>query len=147
MLNWPHVRDAGKLTHLIGSQKEAALWTRIFNAVYLGKIDTWDYQWAYANWINERCGVLPAVNLISNVGFGADATHTVSASDLANLSTHSISFPLFHPANVIKNESADAFTRDSWFMRPLWLKIVKRIAKQLRALMAVLHGSLTRLMK
>jgi hypothetical protein len=132
--NWPNVRDTDGLNKAIGSKKEVALWTRIFDAVYLGKIDTWDYQWAYANWVNERCGVLPAVNLISNIGFGADATHTCHASDLASLPTRSMSFPLLHPSDIVKNDKADAFTRDSWFLRPLWLKIVERIGKQLQLL-------------
>ena len=145
--NWPNVRDTGGLNKAIGSKKEVALWTRIFDAVHLGKIDTWDYQWAYANWVNERCGVLPAVNLISNIGFGADATHTVHASDLASLPTRSMNFPLLHPSDLVKNDKADVFTRDTWFLRPLWLKIVERIGKQLQSLTIALLRPLKRLIK
>jgi len=145
--SWPHLRDAGGLNKVIGNAKEAAHWTRIFNAVHVGKIDTWDYQWAYANWVKERCGILPTVNLISNIGFGADATHTVRASHLASLATNPMSFPIVHPRNVTKNEMADAFTRDSWFMRPLWQKIADRITRQLTALIAAPYGLFKRLVK
>jgi hypothetical protein len=127
MTGWPVMREEGRLKELLGSRKEAKFWTAIFNKVYSGKIDTWDYQWAYANWVNNRVGILPTVNLISNIGFGSDATHTVRASDLANLPTKSLRFPLHHPSELIKNSKADEFTRNNWFIRPLWKKIWYRL--------------------
>ena len=127
MTSWPVMREEGRLKELLGSRREAQFWTTIFNKVYSGKIDTWDYQWAYANWVNNRVGILPTVNLISNIGFGLDATHTVRASDLANLPTKSLRFPLHHPSELIKNSKADEFTRNNWFTRPLWKKIWYRL--------------------
>ena len=127
MTSWPIVREEGRLEELLGNQKETKFWTTIFNKVYAGKIDTWDYQWGYANWAHDRVAILPAVNLISNIGFGSDATHTVSASDLANLPTNSLRFPLQHPTELIKNRSADEFTRNNWFMRPLWKRVLYRL--------------------
>lgn len=145
--SWPHVRDSGGLAKLIGNAKEEVVWTRVFNDVYLGKIDTWDHQWAYANWVNGRYGILPTVNLISNIGFGADATHTVRTSHLASLPKYAVDFPLLHPREVRTNDLADAFTRDSWLMRPLWLKITDRISDQLQRLITSLYRSLKRLSK
>ena len=127
MTDWPIARDSDRLSKIFENKRETNFWTSIFDKVYRGKIDTWDYQWAYANWIRNRCSVLPSVNLISNIGFGADATHTIRNSHLANLPTKSLSFPLTHPKNIVKNDMADSFTRKSWFMRPLWLKISDRI--------------------
>jgi hypothetical protein len=145
--SWPHVRDSGGLAKLIENKKEAAVWTHIFNEVHLGKIDTWDHQWAYANWVNGRCGILPTVNLISNIGFGADATHTVRTSHLASLPRYTVDFPLLHPREFRTNDLADAFTRDSWLMRPLWLKIVVRISGETRGLLARLLSVFKRVMK
>jgi hypothetical protein len=144
MADWPLVRDTGVLTKILENKREATFWKSIFNKVYLGKIDTWDYQWAYTNWTRNRYGILPAVNLISNIGFGADATHTQRTSHLANLPTKSISFPLSHPKNIIKNEVADSFTRNSWFIRPLWLKILDRIRSLAICSIQSLQKSLTR---
>lgn len=127
MTSWPTVRDEGRLKALLDNRQEAKFWTTIFNKVYSGKIDTWDYQWAYANWVHNCVAILPTVNLISNVGFGADATHTVHASDLANLSTSSLRFPLQHPSELIKNKMADEYTRNNWLMRPLWKRILYRL--------------------
>jgi hypothetical protein len=128
LADWPLIREQGLLVDLLGDQKEAAYWSTLFEKVYSGKIDTWDYQWAFANLTRKRVGVLPAINLISNIGFGVQATHTVRTSHLANLPVSSIQFPLVHPLDIIKNEMADNFTKNNWFMQPLWKKIAQRIA-------------------
>jgi hypothetical protein len=144
MADWPLVRDAGVITKIFENKREASFWKSIFNKVYLGKIDTWDYQWLYANWTRNRYGILPAVNLITNIGFGADATHTQGTSHLANLATKSLNFPLEHPKNMIVNEVADSFTRNSWFIRPLWLKILDRVHSLSASSIKTLQRSLTR---
>jgi hypothetical protein len=38
--------------------------------------DTWDYPWQYSIWRNGGKCCIPDVNLIKNIGFGADAIHT-----------------------------------------------------------------------
>ena len=81
----------------------------------------------FANWIRNRVGILPAVNLISNIGFGAQATHTVRTNDLANLPVSPMHFPLLHPVGIIKNVTADQFTKDNWFLLPLWKKVLRRV--------------------
>ena len=57
----------------------AAHRARIADAVM--RLHTWDYQWSLAV---LRCGGLcptPRSNLISNIGFGAEATHTLGRDD------------------------------------------------------------------
>jgi hypothetical protein len=52
--------------------------------------------------------VLPAVNLISNIGFGPGATHTKKAnSAIANQATEPIEFPLKYPARIVRDRAAD----------------------------------------
>ena len=40
------------------------------------KIDTWDYSWIYYCMLMNHYCVVPSHNLIQNVGFGPDSTHT-----------------------------------------------------------------------
>lgn len=64
--------------------------------------DVWDFQWAFARWLNSGKTIVPSVNLISNIGFNADATHTLYEHDLmAELPLSSLSFPLVHPVEKI----------------------------------------------
>lgn len=60
----------------------------------------WDAQWVYALWKNRLLSVQPPVNLVSNIGFGDDATHTNdSASLFNNWPAYDLTWPLFVPAS------------------------------------------------
>ncbi len=45
-------------------------------AVVEGKVDTWDYQFTYSRIINHGLSIIPKANLIENIGFNPNATHT-----------------------------------------------------------------------
>lgn len=54
--------------------------------------DTWDYQWTWSCWLQGGLTCTPRVNLVSNIGFGPDATHTKSVESAeANLPV--VTFP------------------------------------------------------
>ena len=80
---WPKVRDSGLLRGIIENKKEVSYWGNIFEKAYKGEVDTWDFQWVFACWIQSGLSVLPAVNLVSNIGFGDSGTHTKTKSGAA----------------------------------------------------------------
>jgi hypothetical protein len=129
---WPRVRDEGRLADMVGDAREAANWGEIFEQVYCGGIDTWDYQWVFANWAEGRLSILPAMNLISNIGFGENATHTTGVSDLANLPVAPMRFPLAHPVGVFRNIQADRISEQKCFRASLWVRIRNKLAGLLR---------------
>jgi hypothetical protein len=135
MRRWPQFGSSGGLTELIPDPKEALFWASLFDRVYRKEIDTWDYQWVFANWISGRLCILPAVNLVSNIGFGADATHTVRDSPFANLEQVPLEFPLTHPKTVLRNEVLDDLTKRNWFMVPLWKKVFRHVSLLIRSLL------------
>jgi hypothetical protein len=55
-------------------------WLLIFRNLEAVKIDTWDYQWILTVWRNNALVCRPSLNLVQNLGFGADATHTFDAN-------------------------------------------------------------------
>jgi hypothetical protein len=70
--------------------------------------DTWDYQWLFSRLINSGLSILPSVNLVSNIGFNKDATHTKTAiQGISNLETSKISFPLKHPPYITVDRTFD----------------------------------------
>jgi len=94
-----------------GEPRAAAHWSELFDRVSSGQIDTWDYQWTYTCWRQGGLSCMPTTNLISNVGFGEGATHTVSPeSKLANLAALPLELPLRHPAVVEARLDADRWT-------------------------------------
>lgn len=124
MKEWGALRSADWLLGECASRREADFWRSMFDAVASGRLDTWDFQWVFSSWANRMSSVVPAVNLISNIGFGADATHTTGASPLADRKTFAIETDLRHPSIMAIDHVADRVVsaqqyRRSWRQRCL----------------------------
>lgn len=52
------------------------VWHKIINSTYIGEIDSWAYRWLFTNWRLRRKFIVSNHNLVTNIGFGAEATHT-----------------------------------------------------------------------
>jgi hypothetical protein len=72
------------------------------------RVDWWDYQWDFARYINSGLSIVPKDNLVRNLGFGEDATHTQNSnSKNAKLQAQEMTFPLKHPPFVIRDYASD----------------------------------------
>ena len=64
-------------------------------------ITWWDWQWIFHQITHDRLSVVPAVNLVTNIGFNSDATHTKEITNPAfNIPTITMNFPLKHPPKI-----------------------------------------------
>lgn len=127
---WPEIRDGRMLAGILDDARQYDYWANIFERVHGGLIDTWDYQWTFACWIQNGLTLLPQTNLISNIGFGVDATHTQSASVFAELPVQEMDFPLEHPPYMLRDAIADAFTNKNNFSEPpIWRRAEKKLRK------------------
>jgi hypothetical protein len=132
MSSWREKRQSEWVGKFVNGRQATRYWTDIFHSVYAGKIDTWDYQWLFACWMQNALTVLPAVNLVSNIGFHAEATHTKEDSRFANLATQHMTFPLKHPADVVPDTECDAFTQRAMFtLPPLWRLVARKVYRAL----------------
>lgn len=125
--SWPALRDGNWLNVLLNNAGERKHWAAMFEAVYKGQIDTWDYQWTLTCWSQGMVSVLPNVNLISNIGFGGDATHTHGTSIYADMALEPMEFPLRYPDIILPHREADAFTSHVMFSPSLRGRVLKRI--------------------
>lgn len=90
-------------------------WERIFDQMYRGAIDTWDYPWTASVWYHGGLTATPNVNLVTNIGFGVDATHTLGTdSPLAGMATHTLA-SLIHTKVVQQDMAADRYVFDHVF--------------------------------
>lgn len=71
----PAVR--ARVATLIDNARQLAYRLDVTRQVHDGEVDTWDYQWSWAKVAGAGLTAVSAVNLVSNLGFGADATHTL----------------------------------------------------------------------
>ena len=60
-------------------------WTLIFRKLH--KINTWDYQWILTLWRYGALSCRPSRNLVKNIGFRDDATHTTNVNYHLSLTT------------------------------------------------------------
>ncbi|MCK5845104.1 MAG: hypothetical protein KAG97_10375 [Victivallales bacterium] len=110
MKSWSSFRKSRGLRKWCDAAGEEAYWERIFGDTHDGKIDSWAFSWLYSCWRHDGLTILPDVNLVRNIGFGSDATHTRQGEHLfANLPTRPIC-PLNHPSEVSRNIEADRYT-------------------------------------
>jgi hypothetical protein len=108
MSQWAGMRDSDWLLHVLKDRKWADHWQMLFDVTFRNG-QTWDYQLQFACWLNQMLAIQPDRNLISNIGFGEQATHTSEASWVAGLATVSMRFPLQHPTSIVQNSAADRF--------------------------------------
>lgn len=133
MAYWPAFRDEGWLDMMFKTQGERDYWRHSFDAVHNGSLDTWDCSWTFASLINGMLQVAPNVNLISNIGFGPDATHTHVVGIHANMPTEPMVFPLNHPSFVLADQKADQYIADNQlapsFVERQWRRIKRHILR------------------
>lgn len=94
-------------------------WYTMLTVVKAGRIDTWDFQWSYAHFVNRALAVSPAVNLIRNVGFDAAATNTKVKTGAAGVETGTLEFPLRHPAKIAENFSVSDRIEKVFYKNPV----------------------------
>jgi hypothetical protein len=145
--SWPSIRASASSRVLDGPPQQRAYWTRVFDMVHAGAIDTWDYQWQFCCWNHQGLAAVPSVNLARNVGFDADATHTHSAPAwLEALEAEDLRFPLRHPSDVTRNTAVDDW-EDRHLLRTRrsrWERIAEGAAERIRRVGRALKRRLLR---
>ena len=120
---WPKIKNQITYTKKLSQS---------FNFVYDKKIDTWCTEWTFANLINSGLTIVPRVNLVSNIGFGENSTHTKIKSQTANMPTEEMPFPLSHPQFILSNEIADKISSFQFTKLGIILGIIKTLIKKYR---------------
>ena len=129
MALWPSFRDEGWLDRVFASQGERDYWKNSFQWVYDGKLDTWDCSWTFAAITHGMLQVVPNVNLISNIGFGPEATHTHVVGIHANMPTQPIVFPMEHPKFVLADEAADRYISNNQIAPSFVMRQMRRLRR------------------
>ncbi len=111
MNKFPNFKSNNSINQIFNSKSERLYWLNIMEEMYDNKINTWDYAWTFACWQNNGLTCLPNRNLVTNIGFNAQATHGIyHQKNVANVPLSSMDFPLVHPLTVVRDKRADHFT-------------------------------------
>ena len=116
---WPEVKQKKVYLDLCENIREALFRINIYDRVYSGDLDTWDFQWGFAKLMNSGLSVIPNRNLIENIGIGKNSTHTKQLDKVfANMAVSDVDFPLRHPEFICRDK----------FLDKKYLKIILRKA-------------------
>ncbi|WP_375324228.1 hypothetical protein [Flagellimonas sp. GZD32] len=101
------------------------------------KLDAWDYLWIFSCMANNGLLATPSKNMIQNIGFGEDATHTFGNSR-NQVTEVEIDFPLEHPLVISTNNTIDQSFYKNVFR---WKTVLEKI-KDPNHIKAFIHARL-----
>ncbi len=130
-----HVSELGQIQKkkkLFSKNKYMAFWQKHCTHIHEKNIDTWDAQLEYSILYNQGLVVYPHVNLIENIGFSKNATHTTEqnphilptgtfANDVNDITK------LKAPEKIEADTLADARLMDKVYMRSILTRILSKI--------------------
>jgi len=106
---WPKLRQSNLLATIFENSDEQKYWSRIWDCLLAtGKPDSWAYRWTFACLSHGGLTTLPNKNLVVNIGFGSEATHTKNSISGASI-PHSL--PSINPPSfILRDHQADGYT-------------------------------------
>ena len=112
---WPEIKSASILDSIFSDNLQKKYWYSIFENFYkFGVPDTWDYAWVLTCLINNGLTAIPNKNLIRNIGFNLDATHTKWPINKVN-KVSGIGGSLVDPKFIVCDLEAEKYQFDFFF--------------------------------
>ncbi len=133
--SWQEVRkDMGKLTMLPGRQRREL--RKTIDTYAKKGVIPWDYILGVSVMLQKGLSIVPKTNLIVNMGFSEDATHTGTGIEGYYPQTVPMAFPMEHPSEIkpLKGYVSHAY---KWHRESLTHKLIspafyKRVLRRLR---------------
>lgn len=112
MTEWPRMKRDKWLLDLFGDKLAAEAWTDWLDATARGQNSSWAWRWTASIWSDGGKSVVPRNNLVENIGFGRDSTHSSGRRSIAKTGHgESLGFPLIHNPIAIVDRVADRSTQ------------------------------------
>lgn len=123
MTAWPEARERGLLRNVFSKPAHLAYWHAVMEHAHRGGFDSYAYPFMLSCWLQNGLCVVPARNLVRNIGFGRDSTHTKVDPGYGRVPVQGMEFPLRHPSVVMPHAEFDRRVNDSLLpQRSLWFR-------------------------
>jgi hypothetical protein len=117
--NMEEITDSEVFNNVFPNHSEKIFWKNRFKQLETEKKNIWDYQWFFSIWKKNGLSISPNINLINNIGFRNNGSHTFLYDSIREPSkTITMEFPLIHPAKKIDFE-ADRYIYNNAFSHSL----------------------------
>lgn len=132
---WGEPEAQARVKDVLCDKKQYLNRKAVFDRMYAGQIDSWDHQWSFARLLHSRLAVVPSRNLISNIGFSDEATHTNNyIKGVSELSLQEMKFPLKEPYGFAVDRGYDLQYYQKIFNRKRTLKM--RVTNKLNKILS-----------
>ena len=131
--DWAEAKKRNVLNDILQNEEMLKFRNRIFERTFNGEVNSWAYIWTFYRFINSGLSIVPAKNLIKNIGFGEEATHTgKSDKKIEDISLFNPDYaPIKHPAFVYADIRYDNLVFDIFHKPATGVKyLVKKIRKR-----------------
>ncbi len=103
-------QEQSVLYNMGGNGQDIGYWKYRLRCIDEGYVSAWDWPWYFSLAAQCQLCIFPAVSLVANIGFGADATHTSPVGNThVQQETGELVFPLKHPVKVVPNVVFDRY--------------------------------------
>jgi len=103
-----------------------------YRIMYNNKGDTWDWQWVYTVMSQNGLGVIPNKNMIKNIGFREDASHTFTKNfTLENINSYE-DVEISHPKFLLHDYTAEVEINREFMKKPWREKIMNSMTKRIK---------------
>ena len=107
-MTWRSTSQASSVKKNMGStMRHFQHWENTLRAIDTKLVNAWDWHWYFSIASQNQLTIFPPVNLVSNIGFGNDATHTKGHNKTEYIKTSIIDFPLKHPKFICPDYDYD----------------------------------------
>lgn len=131
LVSFPSFKKEDSISTAVTSHKEKLYWLRYFDSLYFRTRNSCDIKWLYATWVSKGLSITPNVNMISNIGYGLAAGHTLLKDKVMGQEVYDIG-KIVHPTPLIflPDAAADSFTFKSYFYKSFFQKAFYKAAMQ-----------------
>ncbi len=123
------VQNEAKTKAYFLHRREYAFYKHKLHRIYHQDQDAWDYLWSFAVKKNKGLCICPSANLVTNIGFGKDATNTHENMAHFKRPSTKLGFPLQHPAYLSEKFEYDQYIFQHNIYVPRWQQIKDVVAK------------------
>jgi hypothetical protein len=123
--NFATYDNTGRIHELPFSSAAKKFWLKVLRNTAI-----WDSRWLYTTWYARGLCIIPNQNLVSNIGFGADATHTIDETSQSNVPNVPMT-TIVHPSTITVSKEADDYT----FRTTIYISPWQRLRVKVRGIM------------
>lgn len=96
--------------------RQKTYWMEIYELVKKNRCNDscWDYQFYFSCWKYNMLAIIPNKNLITNIGYDEEGTHTIDTNNPAANGLTSSIFPIKIPSEIYLDKKADFYVHRNY---------------------------------